>query len=237
MNFLTIPQHIEIRPDLPGRTGDPRFCWWNRYPKLDEWLSWIKENNNVNVNRIMIDCSPTEIAAIRQVFDDVAILLCHWKHIFSSANLMWFINFFSMYSISIEIALFIFSFSFLFWSLSIKYLFYLNLLTLLAIVYDVFSSRIGCSFSKLIVTCYPSNWILFPDKICVDLTAFLFYEIHPSSGFKMDLCAHKHSIVKLFPYKGILITIECLYAPSPNSFPWILLGRYEKFISSGNSGF
>lgn len=48
-------------------------------PNLVKWLQWIKENNNLNVNRIMIDWSTTEIAAIRHVFNDqVAILLCHW---------------------------------------------------------------------------------------------------------------------------------------------------------------
>ncbi|SAM03055.1 hypothetical protein [Absidia glauca] len=47
-------------------------------PNLVKWLQNIKDSNNLNVARIMIDCSTTEIAAIRQVFDGVDVLLCHW---------------------------------------------------------------------------------------------------------------------------------------------------------------
>jgi hypothetical protein len=48
-------------------------------PVLAEWLNWVKNNTNNNVKRFMIDCSATEIAAIRQVFgSDANILLCHW---------------------------------------------------------------------------------------------------------------------------------------------------------------
>ena len=36
-------------------------------------------NLNLNVKRIMVDCSPTEIRAIKDAFvDEVEILLCHW---------------------------------------------------------------------------------------------------------------------------------------------------------------
>jgi hypothetical protein len=47
-------------------------------PLLVKWLQNIKDNNNLNVARIMIDCSTAEIGAIRQVFGGVDILLCHW---------------------------------------------------------------------------------------------------------------------------------------------------------------
>ncbi|SAM06207.1 hypothetical protein [Absidia glauca] len=47
-------------------------------PNLVKWFNDLKINNNLNVQRIMINCSTTEIAAIRQVFDGVSILLCHW---------------------------------------------------------------------------------------------------------------------------------------------------------------
>ncbi|SAM04955.1 hypothetical protein [Absidia glauca] len=36
-------------------------------PNLVKWLQNVKDNNNLNVARIMIDCSTTEIAAIRQI--------------------------------------------------------------------------------------------------------------------------------------------------------------------------
>ncbi|PHZ13549.1 uncharacterized protein RHIMIDRAFT_291247 [Rhizopus microsporus ATCC 52813] len=39
-------------------------------PTLRQWLNWLKDNVNLNVKRIMVDCSPTEIAAIREVFDN-----------------------------------------------------------------------------------------------------------------------------------------------------------------------
>ncbi|PHZ17466.1 uncharacterized protein RHIMIDRAFT_243532 [Rhizopus microsporus ATCC 52813] len=47
-------------------------------PTLHQWLSWLKDSFNLNVKRIMVDCSPTEFAAIREVSDNVDILLCHW---------------------------------------------------------------------------------------------------------------------------------------------------------------
>jgi hypothetical protein len=48
-------------------------------PTLHAWLNWLKTTFSLNVKRIMIDCSPTEIAAIKETFDDtVDILLCHW---------------------------------------------------------------------------------------------------------------------------------------------------------------
>ncbi|SAM04762.1 hypothetical protein [Absidia glauca] len=37
------------------------------HPNLVKWLQNMKDNNNLNVARIMIDCSTTEIAAIRQI--------------------------------------------------------------------------------------------------------------------------------------------------------------------------
>lgn len=47
---------------------------------LAQWLDWIKQSvPGLNVERIMIGCSATEIAAIKCTFgDDVQILLCHW---------------------------------------------------------------------------------------------------------------------------------------------------------------
>ena len=48
-------------------------------PTLSSWLNWLKTNFILKVKRIMIECSPTEIAAINEVFgDNVSILLCHW---------------------------------------------------------------------------------------------------------------------------------------------------------------
>lgn len=45
---------------------------------LVEWFLWLKENFNLNVKRIMIDCSQTEISAISEAFPNVNISLCHW---------------------------------------------------------------------------------------------------------------------------------------------------------------
>jgi hypothetical protein len=48
-------------------------------PNLVKWFTYIKSVANLNVQRIMIDCSTTEIGAIREVFGDgIDILLCHW---------------------------------------------------------------------------------------------------------------------------------------------------------------
>lgn len=49
-------------------------------PILSQWLFWVKQTvSALSVKRIMIDCSATEIAAIREAFgDSVDILLCHW---------------------------------------------------------------------------------------------------------------------------------------------------------------
>lgn len=48
-------------------------------PTISKWLEWLKSTLNLNVKRMMIDCSPTEQMAIRQVFgNSVKILLCHW---------------------------------------------------------------------------------------------------------------------------------------------------------------
>lgn len=45
---------------------------------LVKWLNWSKNTFTLNVKRIMIDCSSTEIAAIKEVLPSVSILLCHW---------------------------------------------------------------------------------------------------------------------------------------------------------------
>jgi hypothetical protein len=46
---------------------------------ISKWLEWLKSTFNLNVNKIMIDCSATEQMAIRHVFgNSVQILLCHW---------------------------------------------------------------------------------------------------------------------------------------------------------------
>ncbi|EIE76341.1 hypothetical protein RO3G_01045 [Rhizopus delemar RA 99-880] len=46
---------------------------------LEQWLTWLKSTFTLKVKKIMIDCSPTEIGAIRSVFGDaVQVLLCHW---------------------------------------------------------------------------------------------------------------------------------------------------------------
>ncbi|KAG2207412.1 hypothetical protein INT47_006887 [Mucor saturninus] len=48
-------------------------------PVLVQWLSWLKNSFSLRVRRIMIDCSPTEISAIRETSgSDVQIFLCHW---------------------------------------------------------------------------------------------------------------------------------------------------------------
>ena len=51
-----------------------------RTPIISEWLNWVVRTVSVHkVQRIMIDCSPTEIAAIKATFGNgVDILLCHW---------------------------------------------------------------------------------------------------------------------------------------------------------------
>ncbi|KAG1040313.1 hypothetical protein G6F43_012307 [Rhizopus delemar] len=46
---------------------------------LEQWLTWLKSTFTLKIKKIMIDCSPTEIGAIRSVFGDVVqVLLCHW---------------------------------------------------------------------------------------------------------------------------------------------------------------
>ncbi|KAI8889599.1 hypothetical protein K501DRAFT_315026 [Backusella circina FSU 941] len=48
-------------------------------PTIVQWLTWIKEKRHLNVKRIMVDCSATEIGAIKSVFgNQVNVLLCHW---------------------------------------------------------------------------------------------------------------------------------------------------------------
>ncbi|CEP17264.1 hypothetical protein [Parasitella parasitica] len=48
-------------------------------PTLSKWLSLLKSTFSLNVKTIMIDCSPTEIGAIQNVFkNEVQVLLCHW---------------------------------------------------------------------------------------------------------------------------------------------------------------
>ncbi|ORE03973.1 hypothetical protein BCV72DRAFT_243979 [Rhizopus microsporus var. microsporus] len=42
------------------------------------WLAWLKDNFSLELKRIMVGCSPTEVAAIREVFSNVDILLCYW---------------------------------------------------------------------------------------------------------------------------------------------------------------
>ena len=51
-----------------------------RTPIISQWLNWVVGTvANHKVRRIMIDCSPTEIAAIKSTFGNgVDILLCHW---------------------------------------------------------------------------------------------------------------------------------------------------------------
>lgn len=47
---------------------------------IAQWFKWVQEAvGELSVNQIMIDCSQTEVAAIRQAFgSSVSILLCHW---------------------------------------------------------------------------------------------------------------------------------------------------------------
>jgi hypothetical protein len=46
---------------------------------IHKWLAWLNTQFSLNVKRIMIDCSPVEIAAVKEAFgDNVDILLCHW---------------------------------------------------------------------------------------------------------------------------------------------------------------
>lgn len=46
---------------------------------LVKWLEWVKESADISPKRVMIDCSATEIQALRQVFSvNIDILLCHW---------------------------------------------------------------------------------------------------------------------------------------------------------------
>lgn len=48
-------------------------------PTLVKWLTWVKNTKQLKVKRIMVDCSATEIGAIKAVFgDEMNILLCHW---------------------------------------------------------------------------------------------------------------------------------------------------------------
>ncbi|KAI8084638.1 uncharacterized protein BX664DRAFT_360479 [Halteromyces radiatus] len=43
---------------------------WKSMVKLNEYLLLIKANNNLNVQRVMIDCSNTEISGFRSIFND-----------------------------------------------------------------------------------------------------------------------------------------------------------------------
>lgn len=62
---------------------------------IAKWLEWVKESAVVQPKRIMIDCSATEIEAIRLAFGaNVRVLLCHWhikraweKHIKMDVNI------------------------------------------------------------------------------------------------------------------------------------------------------
>jgi hypothetical protein len=47
---------------------------------LVQWFTWLKTQlGPLSVKKIMIDCSATEISAIKETFgSDVSILLCHW---------------------------------------------------------------------------------------------------------------------------------------------------------------
>lgn len=48
-------------------------------PTLEQWLTWLKTNFALKLKTIMIDCSATEVTAIKNVFNnDVQVLLCHW---------------------------------------------------------------------------------------------------------------------------------------------------------------
>ncbi|CEP13224.1 hypothetical protein [Parasitella parasitica] len=48
-------------------------------PTIERFLSWLKNNNNLKLKRIMIDCSATEQRAIILSFSStVQILLCDW---------------------------------------------------------------------------------------------------------------------------------------------------------------
>lgn len=62
---------------------------------IAKWLKWVKDSVAVRPKRIMIDCSATEIEAIRLAFgDEVRVLLCHWhikraweKHMKTDVNM------------------------------------------------------------------------------------------------------------------------------------------------------
>lgn len=46
---------------------------------LIKCLSWLRDNNDLQVKKIMIDGSPTENLAIKNVFgDSVGISVCNW---------------------------------------------------------------------------------------------------------------------------------------------------------------
>lgn len=72
---------IVVRNKITNKGVPVCFLITNREvtPILAKWLNWIKKNTNVNPQRIVIDCSTTEIEALRQAFSgQVDILLCHW---------------------------------------------------------------------------------------------------------------------------------------------------------------
>ena len=53
---------------------------------LERWLRWLKEEVKFERNPVfMIDCSRTEVAAIRAVFEDPQIRFCHW-HFFRALS-------------------------------------------------------------------------------------------------------------------------------------------------------
>ncbi|CEP19022.1 hypothetical protein [Parasitella parasitica] len=48
-------------------------------PTIERFLSWLKNNNNLKLKRIMTDCSATEQRAIISSFGStIQIFLCHW---------------------------------------------------------------------------------------------------------------------------------------------------------------
>ena len=73
---------IVVRSDITNK-GVP-VCFFitdaEKQTVLVEWLKWIiTVVGDLSVKKIMIDCSATEISALKEVFqNNVSILLCHW---------------------------------------------------------------------------------------------------------------------------------------------------------------
>lgn len=72
---------IVVRNNVTNKGVPVCFFITNREvtPVLVKWLEWVKNCASVKPKRIMIDCSATEMEALRLAFEgQVDILFCHW---------------------------------------------------------------------------------------------------------------------------------------------------------------